>query len=85
MSKPITYKAKPCPCCNSSDVTYYDYDPYDGYHGDCTTHVIKCCSCGIKVEKTTMLEAFSIWNNRVIVDSLFDVAEHIKGVIGERK
>lgn len=54
---------KPCPFCGG-EARYSTYDPYDGYQGDCTTHVVRCRDCKAKIERRTKEEVIEAWNRR---------------------
>jgi Lar family restriction alleviation protein len=56
---------KRCPFCDGQAI-YFTYDPYDGYQGDCTRHVVGCTKCTAKVTANTEEKVITMWNNRAV-------------------
>ena len=55
---------KDCPFCGGK-AKLSEYDPYDGYQGDCTRYVVSCTECGAKVETRFAAKSVATWNERV--------------------
>ena len=56
---------KPCPLCGSEQVKVFEYDPYDGYQGDCSSTRVRCKECGITLTDRKKKVAIAKWNRRV--------------------
>ena len=55
---------KDCPFCGGK-ARLSEYDPYDGYQGDCTHYIVSCTECGAKVTSRKEAKSVAIWNKRV--------------------
>lgn len=60
-----TVELKRCPFCGGDDITVYDFDPFDGYQGDCRRWFARCRFCGAAIERKSKEEAVNAWNRRV--------------------
>ena len=54
----------PCPFCGGEEVILYDFDPFDGYQGDCRRWFARCRFCGANIERKSKEEATNAWNRR---------------------
>ena len=55
---------KRCPFCASEKITVIQYDPFDGYHGDCSYYIVQCKGCGLRMDRRRKEEAIEAWNRR---------------------
>lgn len=55
---------KPCPFCGGTDLICMRYDPFDGYQGNLTQHVVRCNGCGAEIERKDRLDVIRAWNRR---------------------
>ena len=54
---------KPCPFCGGK-AEIYQYDPFDGYQGDCSMNIVHCTRCGAAFERRRKEQAMDAWNRR---------------------
>lgn len=53
----------PCPFCGSHP-TYHEYDPFDGYQGNCIVHEARCPHCGAMLRGKNKEDVIRKWNTR---------------------
>lgn len=61
----LKVKLYSCPFCANHEVSIRNYDPYDGYQGDCSRFIIKCEKCGAKIEDRNPTKLVNRWNTRI--------------------
>lgn len=54
---------KDCPFCGGK-ARLFEYDPYDGYQGDCTHYVVYCTECKATIDRQKENQVVEAWNKR---------------------
>lgn len=63
----VMNELRSCPFCGSNEIDLFEYDPYDGYQGNCTSWVIQCKGCHVRIARTDKKQVQKAWNERAYI------------------